>query len=494
MAAASGPTPDPLLNDRDVLARFERQRARVLRRRIEWYCLLVLFLIVFSAFGSLMTIIDPESPPEAITRSWKVDFPYDFALFTLYTTTLIYAAGWRPGRTGLVTALTTMTTLAAAVAMPLEIAANGLDPDFMGITLRPDNRDVILGLSAMAVFFVFHGLASLLVPMRARESLRMIAPATLAYALTIALMLRFTPVGWAGMVALFILVTLPGLFWSRWRYREFDERFRSGELRGKLGELTQELSYARQIHEALFPPPIERGPVRIAYRYEPMREIGGDFLFVSPLSFPPARPAGPVHLVLIDVSGHGVPAALAVNRLHGELQRFFTRTLADGVEPHLAPGDLLARLNRFAFDSLAPQGVYATALAARLDAESATLEFASAGHPPAFLRRATGAVDDLDATETMLGILPHDLFNPAPRSLAFGPGDRLVAFTDGAFEAQDAAGNELGLFRLRELVAARAPGPGDLPAALLETVTAYRAGPARDDVLIVELALELEKK
>ncbi|MCC6678755.1 MAG: serine/threonine-protein phosphatase [Phycisphaerales bacterium] len=487
---ASGPPPaDPFLADRDFLARFERQRARVLRRRIEWYCILVLLLTLLSAFGTFMEMQETPAPDSAGIQTWKYDLPYDIALTLLFGALLLYAAAWRPGRTGLVTALTANTALAAVVAMPLEIATGDLTSDYLGIGIRADNRATILAFGAMAVFIVFQGLASLLVPMRARESLRMILPALVAYAITIAAMLAVPPARWLGFVTLFALASLPGLFWSRWRYREFDERFRSGEMRGKLGELTAELSYARQIHEALFPPALERGPVRVTYRYEPMREIGGDFLFIAPLAFPPSQPDGPVHIVLIDVSGHGVPAALAVNRLHGELQRFFTRTLADGVEPALSPAQLLERLNHFGFNSLSPQGVYATALAIRIDPAAGLLEYASAGHPPAFLRDAAGRTHTLEATETMLGILPPDAFNPAPATHPFTRGDRLAAFTDGTFEAQDAAGEELGLPRLRQVIEqARAGNPGDLAAAVLSAVAAHRHGPARDDVLIVEVA------
>lgn len=460
----------------------------MLRRRIKWYCAIALLLVALSALGTFMEMREPPGPDSAGVPTWKYDFFYDAVLFLLFGGNLVFAALWRPGRTGLVAALISMTVLATAVAMPLEIATAALGPEYMGVHIRPDNRVDLFSLSALAVYLTFQLLAALLVPMRAGESLRIVVPSLFLYATTIAAMLRPPPASWLQYVLLAALASLPGLFWSRWRYREFDERFRSGELRGKLGELTAELSYARQIHEALFPPPVERGPVRVAYRYEPMREIGGDFLYVTPLGFPPSQPAGPVHIVLIDVSGHGVPAALAVNRLHGELQRCFTRTLADGVDqPALSPGQLLARLNRYAYESLAPQGVFATALAVRVDPDSDELQYASAGHPPAILLDAAGRTHMLEATETMLGVLPADLFNPAAVSRPFVLGDRLAAFTDGAFEAQNAAGEELGLPRLREVIESRRPGSG-LAAALLSAVAAHRHGPARDDVLIVEVA------
>ena len=88
------------------------------------------------------------------------------------------------------------------------------------------------------------------------------------------------PTGWDNTILMHVdllqapLAGLPGLAWSWWRYRSFAERFGARAVQKRYAEVTRELTDARRIHEALFPPPITRGPVRVAYRYEPMREIG----------------------------------------------------------------------------------------------------------------------------------------------------------------------------------------------------------------------------
>src|SRR5690606_35391330 len=130
----------------------------------------------------------------------------------------------------------------------------------------------------------------------------------------------------------------------------------------------------------------------------------------------------------IDVSGHGVGAALAVNRLHGELLRFFAQ------HPDGSPGRLLTALNDYSLVALSPQAVYSTALCLRVDPHAGTLTWASAGHPPAFLRRADGRIEPIESTAVMLGVIDGESFQPNEQSCAIQPGDRILAYTDGASE------------------------------------------------------------
>lgn len=225
-----------------------------------------------------------------------------------------------------------------------------------------------------------------------------------------------------------------------------------------------------------------RGPVRVLYSYEPMREIGGDFLFVRPLSFPPSAPAGPVLAVLIDVTGHGIAAALAVNRLHDELGRLC-------VGGRIAePREVILALNAFITGALAPTGMFATAIALRVEpGEHASVRWAGADHPPAFLRHADGRVEQLNSTAPMLGVLDHDLFECQEGRADLTPGATVIAYTDGVNEAKDARGDLLGLPAIEALIA---HGPADgasLAETLAAAVEAHRADQPTDDTLIVEL-------
>lgn len=250
----------------------------------------------------------------------------------------------------------------------------------------------------------------------------------------------------------------------------------------RYGEVRRELTDARKIHESLFPSPLETGPVRMSYRYAPMRQIGGDFLYVC--NAPPRGVVGEdgLNVVLIDVTGHGIPAALTVNRLHGELERIFAE------DPLVSPGEVLSLLNRYVHLTLAPHSIYGTAVCLKIDPEEGVVEFASGGHPPAYIRAVDGTIERLDSTSFVLGACPDEAFDPEPRTHRFGPGDSLIVYSDGVTEARDPDGRMLGLLGLEALLAGRVVGAdGAWPDTLASELDAYRQAPPEDDTLVVEL-------
>lgn len=253
----------------------------------------------------------------------------------------------------------------------------------------------------------------------------------------------------------------------------------------KYENVKRELMDARRVHESMFPEPVRDGMLRLRYRYEPMEDIGGDFLFIH-------RGTGATgqrrfSVVVIDVTGHGVAAALAVNRLHGELQRLYANN------PEIAPGEVIKALNAYIYVIMSNHGVFATALAARLDADSRTLEYANAGHPPAYLCSHEGIISQLDSTTFMLGVLDDQSFDGGQMNFDFEPGARFIAYTDGALEATNASGEQLGLEGINNLIntghtSYAAELDGAWTEYLLDRVKSFRGGPALDDTLIVEVS------
>lgn len=285
-------------------------------------------------------------------------------------------------------------------------------------------------------------------------------------------------------------VCVPGTTICWIRHSRRLETYKLRFLQRRYGEVRRELVDARRIHEALFPRPCLDGPLRFSYRYEPMRQIGGDYLyacFSGPIAVQTptndmAR-GGRLNVVIMDVTGHGIPAALTVNRLHGELERVFAE------QPDASPGDVLKLLNRYVHLTLASHSVYVTALCVRVDALQSMLEYASGGHPPAFLRAVDGTIHDLASTALVLGAAADVEFHPDPKKMTFGPGDVLVAYTDGAIEARDRAGKMLSIQGFQRWMASMQPDPKvGWPATLLTAVEQYRHGPPADDTLIVEIA------
>jgi serine phosphatase RsbU (regulator of sigma subunit) len=339
---------------------------------------------------------------------------------------------------------------------------------------------------------VTHVFACAFLPWTARESMRPIMPLLVINAAVTLTMLTYlrsiggAPSGewiFAGVMILFSpLVASPGMSLCWWRHSRFREEATSKLVRGRYAEMRRELTDARRIHESLFPKMLLDGPITFAYVYEPMRQIGGDYLYVQKL----AGDATGLHMVIMDVTGHGIPAALTVNRLHGELQRIFAE------QPGVMPGEVLRLLNRYVNLTMADHALFVTAICLRVDPTSQVVDYASGGHPPAYLRTADGFVHELPATTYLLGAEMDSAFDPGQSQVPFKPGDRIAAFTDGAIEARTASGKMIGLAGMRAIVARiETRGERHWAARLLQEIDQTRSGPPTDDTLVVEIGFSL---
>jgi len=339
-------------------------------------------------------------------------------------------------------------------------------------------RTVIFG-SGLGNVFVTHLFACLFLPWTPRESFKPLLPLLVLNAGVSLVYVRLIPLEVLLTIVGSPVIAVPGLLICWWRHGRFKNKFHYRMLRGRYGEMRQELLSARQIHESLFPSPIVEGAVRMDYRYEPMRQIGGDYLYARMTG---AGDEGKLHLIIIDVTGHGIGAALTVNRLAGEISREL------GEHPDIAPGELLTGLNDYLHHTLATHSVYATAICVRVDPSGSSLSWASAGHPPAFLRAVDGRIERLDSTTLVLGACRGEDFRPNEQTIRFGPGDAVIAYTDGATEARNAEGRMLRVEGIQRIIAsARPDSEGGWASALLRGVDAWRFGPPQDDTLIVEV-------
>jgi serine phosphatase RsbU (regulator of sigma subunit) len=341
-------------------------------------------------------------------------------------------------------------------------------------------------VSGWAIFGILpaHIIACSLLPWSARQAARPILPLILLNAIGVLLL---PGAGWLERLAQVMLSPLagaPGTLISWLKHTTRLNRFKMRFLQSRYGEIRRELVDARRIHEALFPRPIATGPLRLDYCYEPMLLIGGDYLyarFCRPRDASEGEPPA-FNLVLLDVTGHGIAAALTVNRLYGEIERLFAE------DPGARPGDVLRALNRYVHLTLATHSIYASALCVRIDQARGLLEYASGGHPPAFLRAVDGTIEELNSTAFVLGAAAAEDFDPAPERRPFGPGDALVAYTDGAIEARDDSGRTLGVRGVQRVLAGRTEPTAGWVARVFDAVANHRVGPAQDDTIVVEVS------
>jgi sigma-B regulation protein RsbU (phosphoserine phosphatase) len=200
--------------------------------------------------------------------------------------------------------------------------------------------------------------------------------------------------------------------------------------------LEREMHLAAEIQRQILPKGL---PVVPGYSltgwYRPARQVGGDYYDIFP------HRDGRVGLLVGDVSGKGMPAALMVSTLHSAL-----RLLMD----HLAFGPaLLERVNRHIVESSAANK-FITMLLAELDPRTGVLTYMNAGHNPGILLRVGGAVEQLGAGGLPLGLLPEARFQS--RALTLEPGDLLCLYSDGITEAGSPDDEEFGMGRLIDLL------------------------------------------
>lgn len=463
---------------------FEADRGRWLRRRFVWYTGIVggaLVLLGLWKLGWSLVGDGIDRPSYARTAAW-LEILVTILTGGLYLGALAYGRTqrqWQEEPLRVVYWLIVVNGVLALVSVWLDRQAGARLVDGQVV---PEIGSI--GLSWVYKIVLSHALASLFLPWTPRESFRPMVPLLGICALFV---LVYVEAWWAKALLILCspLLAFPGMLICWMRHHRYRERFAVSAIRGRYSEMKRELVDARRIHESLFPRPVFSGPLRFNYRYEPMRQIGGDYLY----AFSPPAPGQPggrdgrvLTLIIVDVTGHGIPAALTVNRLHGELDRIFAE------QPETGPGEVLTLLNRYVHLTLATHSVYVTAFCVRADVERGVLEYASGGHPPAFVRGVGGTVEQLDSTSFVLGACAAADFEPEPRTLAFGPGDSLVVYTDGAIECRDTTGRFFGVAGLQRTMAMGKPDPsGGWPAAILGAVHRHRFGPPADDTLVVEI-------
>jgi sigma-B regulation protein RsbU (phosphoserine phosphatase) len=198
--------------------------------------------------------------------------------------------------------------------------------------------------------------------------------------------------------------------------------------------MKRDLEIAREIQNWLVPsqPPSVPG-AEIAFSTRPQNSVAGDYYdaFYPTVS---AAEGGKLLLVVADVAGKSVPAALLMATMQASL-----RTIAGDNAPLDA---LVARLNRYASAYSLDGRRFTTAILGSYDPASGELIYVNAGHNAPVVRRSNQSMEFLDKGGLPLGIEPSAVYETG--SVSLRAGDTLVMFTDGVVEAFNAAGEEFG--------------------------------------------------
>ena len=240
--------------------------------------------------------------------------------------------------------------------------------------------------------------------------------------------------------------------------------------------LRRELELSRLIQTEMLPRTgLRLGAAEIKGVSVPAREVGGDFFNYFVL------PDGRLALLVGDVSGKGVSAALLMANVQATLRARLPletdlATLAEGLDREI--------------DKTTPRAVYVTLFIGILDLDGRMLHYVNAGHNPQYVLRQNGGTAAMTSTGLPIALFPGHGYHEA--TIDASPGDLLFFYTDGLVEAESDAGEMFGSDRLQALLAAeRNQGVETVLARVENAVRTFRGGSEPlDDATMMVLRLQ----
>ncbi len=210
--------------------------------------------------------------------------------------------------------------------------------------------------------------------------------------------------------------------------------------------MKRDLDAAAKIQNKLLPHELpESDTLSMAWKYRPCDELAGDFLNIFRVN------EREIAIYIVDVMGHGVPAALFafsvslnLSPVSGPNSILFDTSAPTGTA---APGEVLSRLNK-RFPLMADEGRYFTLLYGLLDTETHRFRCANAGHPHPLIVTPDQQIREIDVSGNPIGLLEEPKFEEA--TVQLNPGDRVYLYSDGLEEERNASGESFGQERIEE--------------------------------------------
>ncbi len=250
------------------------------------------------------------------------------------------------------------------------------------------------------------------------------------------------------------------------------------EIREQRELIQQDLQLAEQIQKSILPTQICNKKFDVAIRHSPMIGVGGDF---SDIYY---NDESDVYLTIVDVTGHGIAAALLVNRICMEIRRL--------VREQLEPASILYYLNDFIVDSFEGTGMFLTMFSCALNINTGSLRYAGAAHPPVLLwRKEDNRFEYLEAQNQIIGFekMQHNMFKQ--NATVIEVEDKLFLYTDGLLEIENRKRQPLGVEGFIDLLRSGVFLAADeLSDHILDGMKAFAHGIQRDDVYLMVCGLK----
>ena len=378
---------------------------------------------IFSGMFGLQTLVQTPAVVAALPHPLKSAAPY-VSTAVMYLLLVSALLAWRELSVGKLRLLINLEVFAG-----LAIALVGIGTFILG---GPANRWMFYN-NLLAVVSMLVLLAVVLVPKFSKFLVilnhRLLTAATLIVALEVlytnlSSVLGYRVVPWVASLGFGALLFSLG-------YVALEIMFTNER---RLLSIETELDTARQIQSSILPASVpELANLRIAASYYPMTAVAGDFYqFVQ-------SDKNHLGILVADVSGHGIPAALISSMIKVAMQSL--------VSYAHDPRRVLGGLNGVLSAQMGPQLVSAAYL--WVDTENRIALYSAAGHPP-LLHCREGEVHRIESNGLLLGVFPESEYPLC--DMAILPGDRFLLYTDGVSEPENALGDSFGEFKFEQVV------------------------------------------
>jgi sigma-B regulation protein RsbU (phosphoserine phosphatase) len=239
-------------------------------------------------------------------------------------------------------------------------------------------------------------------------------------------------------------------------------------------KMEKELEVAREIQHRLLPKVFPDIPCLRTHAVNiPSKHVGGDYFDLIPMD------GEKVAVVIADVSGKGVPAALLMASLQSSLR--------GEVAAERPPSDIISTLNKVIFDHTSG-GTFVTIFYGVINLARGTISYCNAGHPPPLVIEESGKMTRLDQTDIVIGIDDGPVYRDTTADIH--PGDLLFLYTDGITDELDENDAPYGEKRLEEtLLQVHRGALEDIVTTVHDGVLRHTGGKAQDDLTVLALRI-----
>lgn len=256
----------------------------------------------------------------------------------------------------------------------------------------------------------------------------------------------------------------------------------NSELQEKNNLMKRELETAKNVQESMIPKIFKESQnFFIDGRYYPMQSLGGDYYDVFYLN------ENMLGLVIADVSGHGVSAAL--------VSTMAKMSFSNNASPDRSTADVMNTIHKGLYNSVGRSGMFMTAFYAIIDLTTLEMEYSSGGHNEVIILKKDGTVTDLESLNTIVGIFEEETYTS--KKINITEGDRIILYTDGIIEAKNESNEFLGSKKFHEMIKGyRDLKTEDLIEKILSDLKNFTGDGEIDDdrtILVAEIVKKADK-